>query len=273
LSGKDALSGKDVVNPETGQWDPGLTEQITSLVGPLIRLWFRSQVHGLETFPRGGALVVSNHSGGMLTPDVMIFASAFYRRFGYERPVYTLGHDGLFVGPLAEWLLRIGVIHAQPENAVKALRSGGVVLVFPGGVYDSYRPTLTENVIDFNGRTGYVRSALEAGVPIVPSVSIGGQESQLFLTRGTWLAKRLGLRRFRSDILPVTLGFPFGLSMIVPPNVPLPTKIVTQVLEPIDVVGRFGEDPDVAEVDGHVRSMMQSALGRLARNRRFPVLG
>ena len=84
--------------------------------------------------------------------------------------------------------------------------------MFPGGIYDAYRPTLAQNVIDFNGRIGYVKTAIDAGVPIVPAVSIGGQESQLFLNRGTWLAKRLGLCRLRSDILPLTLGFPFGLS-------------------------------------------------------------
>jgi hypothetical protein len=58
-----------------------------------------------------------------------------------------------------------------------------------------------------------------------------------------------------------------------PPNVPVATKVVTQVLEPIDVLARFGEDPDVAEVDTHVRSVMQTALDQLARERRFPVLG
>jgi hypothetical protein len=104
-------------------------------------------------------------------------------------------------------------------------------------------------------------------------VSIGGQESQLFLTRGTWLAKRLGLSRFRSDILPVTLGFPFGLSVIMPPNLPLPTKIVADVLEPIDIAARFGVEPAVADVDAHVRSVMQTALDRLARKRRLPILG
>ena len=54
---------------------------------------------------------------------------------------------------------------------------------------------------------------------------------------------------------------------------PLPSKLVYQVLEPIDVVTRFGEDPDVAEVDAHVRRVMQEALDQLSRERRFPVLG
>jgi 1-acyl-sn-glycerol-3-phosphate acyltransferase len=259
---------------ETTKWDPALTERLVNAAGPIARRWFRFEVRGLEFFPaQGGALVVANHSGGMLTPDVLIFAAAFYGKFGYDRPLYTLGHDGMFAGPMPGWLARLGVIRASRESAVNALRSGGVVLVFPGGVYDAYRPTLAENLVDFNGRSGYVRSAIDAGAPIVPAVSIGGQESQLFLTRGTWLAKRLGLSRFRSDILPVTLGFPFGLSVIMPPNLPLPTKIVTDVLEPIDVAARFGNKPDVADVDAHVRSVMQTALDRLARKRRFPVLG
>ena len=259
---------------EITQWDPGFTERLVNPAKPIARHWFRFEVCGLESLPPdGGALVVSNHSGGMLTPDVLIFAAAFYGRFGYDRPLYTLGHDGMFAGPLSGWLGRLGVIRADRENTAKALRSGGVVLVFPGGIYDAYRPTWAENVVDFNGRTGYVRSAIDTGVPIVPAVSIGGQESQLFLTRGTWLAKLLGLSRWRSDILPITVGFPFGLSVIMPPNVPLPTKIVTDVLEPIDVVARFGEAPDIADVDAHVRSVMQTALDRLAGKRRFPVLG
>jgi 1-acyl-sn-glycerol-3-phosphate acyltransferase len=255
-------------------WDPAATRHFVEVLAPIARRWFRSEVRGLAEFPQaGGVLVVSNHSGGMMTPDVLIFAAAFYRELGYDRPLYTLGHDMLFTGPLSGWLTRIGLIPANRDMAAQALRSGGVVLVFPGGVYDAYRPTLAENLIDFNGHTGYVRTAMEAGVPILPVVSIGGQETQLFLTRGTWLAKRLGLRRFRSDILPVSLGFPFGLSVVIPPNVPLPTKIVMQALEPIDVVTQFGPNPDVDEVDSHVRSMMQTALDALARERRFPVLG
>ena len=54
---------------------------------------------------------------------------------------------------------------------------------------------------------------------------------------------------------------------------PLPAKIVTRVLEPIDIAAQFGEDPDIDEVDLHVRAVMQEALDELARERRFPVLG
>ncbi|ULE31701.1 lysophospholipid acyltransferase family protein [Mycobacterium sp. IDR2000157661] len=264
----------DEVDPEAHKWDPAFTRQIKNTVGPLIKGYFRAEVRDVDRIPAaGGALVVSNHSGGMFTPDVLIFAPAFYDEFGFDRPIYTLGHDMIFVGPIGALLRRAGVIEANRENAAKALRSGAVVLVFPGGDYDSYRSTFSENLIDFSGRTGYVRTAIETGVPIVPMVSIGGQETQLFLARGDSIARRLGLKRLRAEILPISVGFPFGVSVFFPPNLPLPAKIVTRVLPPIDVVEQFGEDPDVKEVDAHVRTVMQAALDELAAERRFPVLG
>ncbi|MGO9927582.1 MAG: lysophospholipid acyltransferase family protein [Mycobacterium sp.] len=266
-------TGAATDNHETAKWDPAFTEQVKNAVRPLVKRWYRAEVRNLDNIPpAGGALVVSNHSGGMFTPDVLVLSSAFYDAFGYDRPVYTLAHYGVFMGPLDGWLRRIGVIEASRENAA-ALHSGAVVLVFPGGDYDSYRPTLNANTIDFNGRTGYVRTAIEAGVPIVPTVSIGGQETQLFLTRGNWLARKLGLTKARLDILPLSFGFPFGLSVIFPPNLPLPAKIVTEVLEPIDVTARFGNDPDVDAVDAHVRAVMEAALKQLAGQRRLPILG
>lgn len=268
------MSDNDIDNPELAKWDPAFTAQAKKLVAPIIQRWFRVEVRGLESIPpSGGVLVVSNHSGGALTPDPLVFGPAFYDKFGYDRPLYILAHYGVFFTPLRGYLGRIGAIHASPENAAKALHSGAVVLVYPGGDYDAYRPTLSQNVIDFNGRTGYVRIAIETGVPIVPVVSIGGQETQLFLTRGDRLAKRLDLHRIRLDILPLSVGFPFGMTVFFPANMPLPAKIVDQVLEPIDIVARFGKNPDVNEVDSYVRSVMQNALDRLARKRRFPVMG
>jgi 1-acyl-sn-glycerol-3-phosphate acyltransferase len=268
------MSGEDFDYSELAKWDPGFVELARKVVTPIAKLWFRADVRGLESLPSaGGVLVVGNHSGGAMTPDVLVLAPAFYAAFGYDRPFYTLAHYGLFKTPLAGSLRRIGVIHADRENAAKALRSGGVVLVFPGGDYDAYRSTFAQNKIDFHGRKGYVRTAIEAGVPIVPAVSIGGQETQLFLTRGAWLAKQLRLKRLRTEILPLALGFPFGLTSTVPANFPLPSKIVTELLEPIDIAAQFGDDPDIDEVDAHVRGVMQSALDRLARQRRFPVLG
>ncbi|MCX5045324.1 acyltransferase family protein [Aldersonia sp. NBC_00410] len=246
---------------------------------PLLKLavkgWFRSAVEGIDNVPAvGGALLVSNHSGGLLAMDVPVIAVAFAERFGVERPLYTLAHDMLFVGPAKYLMDRAGFVKADRKTAAQVLRSGAVTIVFPGGDYDAYRPTAEANTIDFAGHTGYVRAALEADVPLVPVVSIGGQEVQLFLTRGEGLMERLGMAKLlRSKIAPITFGLPFGFTLGVPPNFPLPAKISTRVLEPIDIRAEFGDDPDIAEVDREVRKRMQTALDELAAARRFPVLG
>jgi 1-acyl-sn-glycerol-3-phosphate acyltransferase len=262
----------DVIGDIT-KWDPLFTARVVDILRPIVKHYFRSEVRGLSHIPAGGALVVANHSGGVVSTDPPTFAVHFYDEFGYDRPLLTLSHDVFSRGPTRQFFLRTGFIPANPKNAAEALGSDAVVIVFPGGDYDAMRPTSRRHVIDFKGRTGYVRAAIDAGVPIVPMVSIGGQETQLFLSRGTWLAKRLGLKeRLRSDLAPVSVGFPFGLSLggI---NFPLPAKLVTQVLPPIDIGSQFGGHPDIDEIDVHVRAVMQAELDRLATARRLPVIG
>jgi len=270
--------GKGVGPTDVGAWDRSLTKHVVDLLRPIVKVYHRSEVRGLQHIPQGRCLLVGNHSGGLTTPDFAVFAADFYDTFGYARPLYVLGHDSLFHGPAAEVLPHLGIVRATQENAAAALAADAAVLVFPGGDSDVYRPTAQENLVDFAGHTGYVRAAVQARAPIVPVVSIGGQENQLYLSRGVWLARALHLTRlerrlFRTDILPISFGFPFGLSVLVPVNMPLPAKIVAEVLPPIDVVGRWGADPDVAAVDACVRRVMQAALIRLARRRRLPLLG
>jgi 1-acyl-sn-glycerol-3-phosphate acyltransferase len=260
------------------KWDRATTEHVVALTRPIVKHYFRSEVRGLDNIPPGASLVVSNHSGGLTSFDLSVFAVDYYDKYGYERPLYALGFDTLFGGPASEFLNRTGVIRATRDNAAKALASGAVVFVFPGGDFDVYRSSMRANVIDFGGRTGYVTTAIEAGVPIVPVVSIGGQEGQLYLSRGAWLSRLLRLtklerRFFRTDILPITFGWPFGLSVVAPVNLPLPTKIVTEVFPPIDIASEFGDTPDVEHVDALVRGLMQKGLDELAAKRHFPIVG
>lgn len=263
---------------QVGRFDAALTRHVMDLLRPVVKVYHRSKVLELQRIPPGRCLLVSNHSGGLTTPDFVVFAVDFYQRFGYERPLYVLAHDSFFRGPAAEFLFHLGVVAANEHNAAAALEADAVVLLFPGGDLDVYRPSLSENVIDFGGRTGYVEAAVSARAPIVPVVSIGGQETQLYLSRGRRLSRALGLtglerRLFRTDILPVSFGLPFGLSVLVPVNMPLPSKIVAEVLDPINVVAMWDIDPDVARIDGRVRRTMQAALDRLARRRRLPIIG
>src|SRR5512143_1374332 len=116
-----------VDHDDVDKWNPRLTEGIVAMSRPLTR-YFRAEVTGLENLPPGPSLVVCNHSGGVLTPDMSVFAVAYYDKYGHDRPLYALAHDMLFRGPVAELFRQTGVIRATPENAAKALASGGIVL-------------------------------------------------------------------------------------------------------------------------------------------------
>ena len=88
----------DIEPSELTKWDPGLTERVMGIMRPFLKRYFRSEVRGLENIPAGGALLVCNHSGGMLPMDVPILAADFYDHHGYDRPLYTLSHDMLSSG-------------------------------------------------------------------------------------------------------------------------------------------------------------------------------
>jgi 1-acyl-sn-glycerol-3-phosphate acyltransferase len=239
-------------------------------------LWFRARVRGLENIPEEGpVLLVGNHSGGNVTPDTIVFTLAFNTYFGVERRFFQLAHNLVLAMPGLGYLRKYGTVAASPENADKALSSGAALLVYPGGDYEVHRPSWDSGKVDFGGRKGFIRLALAKNVPIVPVVSIGGQETALFLSRGEWLARLLRLDKvFRLKVLPISLSIPWGLNVgDMMGHIPLPSKICIQVLPPIDLRKEFGRNPDIDEVYDEIIKRMQATLDSLAEERRLPVIG
>ncbi len=256
--------------------DPDFIRERLPLMWLLASVWFRGEVRGLGNIPDSGpVLLVANHSGGNITPDTIIFTLAFSTYFGVERPFYQLAHNLVLAMPTLGSLRKFGTVAASPANAAKALESGAALLIYPGGDYDVHRPSWQANKVDFANRKGFIRLALEREVPIVPVVSIGGQETALFLSRGEQLARLLALDRlFRLKVLPISLALPWGLNVgDMLGHLPLPAKITIETLAPIDVRAQFGPDPDLQEIYEHITRLMQDTLDALAAERRFPVIG
>jgi 1-acyl-sn-glycerol-3-phosphate acyltransferase len=257
--------------------DPDYLREILPLLWLISTFYFRGEVHNLGNIPEDEpALLVGNHSGGNVIPDSFIFTLAFSTYFGVERPYYQLAHNLAIAWPVAGDLLRkSGTVSASPEHAERALESGAPVLVYPGGDWETHRPSWEGDKVDFAGRKGFIRLALEAGVPIVPVVSVGGQETALFLSRGAGLAKMLRLDKLlRLKVLPISIALPWGLNVgDFLGHIPLPAKVTIEILPPIDLREEFGPDPDFDEVYDHVTGQMQDALDALAAERRFPVIG
>ena len=268
--------GSRVPVADLDERDPDYIRESLPGLWLLASLWFRGEVRGLGNIPEDGpVLLVGNHSGGNVTPDTMVFTLAFSTYFGVERRFYQLAHNLVLSMPGLGFLRRYGTVAASPENAEQALSSGAALLVYPGGDHEVHRPSWEGNTVNFDGRRGFVRLALEHDVPIVPVVAIGGQETALFLSRGEGLSKLLMLDRLaRLKVLPISIAAPWGLNVgDMLGHIPLPAKITVEVLPAIDLREQFGSQPDVDEVYEHVLETMQETLDALAAERRLPILG
>lgn len=248
---------------------------------PTLRAWselyFRADVSGLDRIPpEGPVLLVGNHSGGTMIADTFVFAQAFYDHFGPDRLFHQLAHDLVFKVPgLRTMVQRYGTVPASPANMRRALERGAALLVYPGGEEDSFRPSWETSEIDFAGRTGFVKLALEHGVPIVPVVALGGQETALFLGRGRRVARALSLNRLaRLKVIPPVIGPPFGVTVLdFPGRIPLPAKIRVRVMPAIDLAKTLGPQPDIEKGYRLVKGRMQRTLTRMATERTLPVVG
>jgi 1-acyl-sn-glycerol-3-phosphate acyltransferase len=259
------------------QRDPDYIAQTLPTLRLLSKLYFRAEVKGLENVPSDGpVLLVGNHSGGTWIADTFVFAQSFYDHFGPHRRFHQLAHDLVFkFAGLRTLVQRYGTVPASPDNMKRALDRGSALLVYPGGDEETYRPSWQSDEIDLAHRTGFIRLALEHKVPIVPVVSIGGQETALFLGRGRRLAKWLRLdRTLRLKVLPPVIGPPTGITVLdLPMRWPIPAKITIEVLEPIDLEALLGPEPDIEHGYKTVTDTMQETLTRLSEQRTLPVIG
>jgi 1-acyl-sn-glycerol-3-phosphate acyltransferase len=257
--------------------DPDYIRRTLPALRAMSDIYFRAKVRGMENVPADGpVLLVGNHSGGVLIADTFVFAQAFYDHFGADRAFYQLAHDLVFKVPGVRAVLTpYGTVSASPENLRRALARDAAVLVYPGGDYETYRATWHSADIDFAHRTGFVRLALKLGVPIVPVVAIGGQETALFLGQGERIARLLHLHRLlRIDVLPVQIAPPWGVTVLdLPGRVPLPAQITIAVLPLLDLRAELGADADPDEAYDLVTGRMQDALDELAEARAFPIIG
>jgi 1-acyl-sn-glycerol-3-phosphate acyltransferase len=278
-----AAATEDVVgmrrNPDDwlDAWDPGYIRTTLPALRAMSKVYFRAEVHGLSNIPEEGPiLLVGNHSGGTLIADTFVFAQAFYDHFGPLRRFHQLAHDLVFRIPGARASLsRYGTVPASPENMERALERDAALLVYPGGDHETYRPTWESDKIDFAGRRGFARLAIEHGCAIVPVVAIGGQETALFLGQGRDLARRLRLDRLlRVKVFPAQIAPPFGLTIMdLPARIPLPAKIVVRVLPKIDLKKRLGNNANPDDAYELVTDRMQDALTDLAGERSLPIVG
>lgn len=250
----------------------GLRRWLGAVFGPR-RRYFRVEVAGWHHVPEAPAMVVSNHSGGTLFLDSWGLLWAWYTHFGTVRPVHPAAHEMLFSNSVTgEFFSSRGVVRGDRKVASRVLTQWKQdLLVMPGGDLDVWRPYKDRYHVQFAGRTGYARLALEANVPVIPVANAGAHETLMVLSDGRRFAEALRLPQIaRAHIWPVHLSLPWGLAFGPLPHIPTPAKLRYRFAPPVypAQVGVTGEGPvsaaQVAAFDELIRAGVQSQLDLLA---------
>ena len=79
------MSEMEVDHERLGLRDGEYVAKLMPVLRMVVKLWYRSEVSGIENVPDGGVLLVSNHSGGLVAMDVPVIAVAFHDTFGPDR--------------------------------------------------------------------------------------------------------------------------------------------------------------------------------------------
>jgi 1-acyl-sn-glycerol-3-phosphate acyltransferase len=229
------------------------------------RYYFRVQAGGLENLPRRGpALLVGNHGGGLLAPDAAMTMYLWVRERGLEQPAYGLIDRRVFgIDGVNRHISKCGGIQADPRMAMKALDSGAVVLVYPGGADDAFRPYSKRNEIELGGNQAFIKLALRYRIPVIPVVTSGAHDTLIVLDDGKEIAKTLGLDKMGIDRLPISLTL-FGLTIGTCFHIPFPAQIRVEIGRPIRFAGLGPESTkDRSAVAGCFELVRQEMRGLL----------
>ncbi len=234
-------------------FDREWTEALMPIFRVIARRYWRVEVDGTENIPRaGGALLVSNHAGVLPWDGAMIKVAVFDAVERHARALIATWFGEL---PVASWFLRrTGQTLGHPDDTLRLLRAGEIVLVFPEGVRGTGKPWSERYRLRRFGRGGFVEVATRAGVPIVPISVVGSEETYPMIGDIRSVAQALGMPYFPITPTWPWLG-PLGL-------LPLPSKWLITVHPPVPVTAT-GTDLDpasVMEIADSIRATIQDGV-------------
>jgi len=238
--------------------DPQWTKYALAGAAYLHRRYFRTEVFGTRSLPRGRMLLVANHSGQVPIDGAVIGAAMFmdaepprFTRAMVEKWSQTLPFVSLLFS-------RVGQVVGVPENARRLLEQEEALLVFPEGSRGISK-TFDKRYQLMPFGLGFMRLAIETHTPIVPVAVIGGEEQYVSVGNIEPLA-----RLFKMP------AFPVIPQVLVPGGVlPLPTRYRLYFGEPLTFEGDADDDDAVIEEKVWVvQKTVQSMVNRGLRDRK-----
>jgi 1-acyl-sn-glycerol-3-phosphate acyltransferase len=221
----------------------------------LYRYWFRVETHDIRRVPAGGVLLIGNHSG-QFGYDGAMLGMAMLLEAEPPRLVRGMAEHLFARTPFAGTALaRMGSMVGTPENCISMLEGGECVVAFPEGARGANKPFRRRYQLERFG-TGFMRLALQTGMPIVPVGIVGAEEQQPGFANLEQLGHRFDLPSF-----PITISQPwFGL---LGAAFALPVKYRIYFGEPLRFEGDAW-DRD-AEIDARIETVREAIRALLAR--------
>lgn len=232
----------------------GRKQEIPLFLLEIVRKYFRLEVEGIEHLAqKGRMLVVPNHSGFTALDAVMV-GHEIHRAHG--RVPRILAHPLWFVGPNIRILARkMGLEEADKTAGERLLRAGECVMIFPEGAAGNFKPTAKRYQLQ-EFRRGFVRMAMATKAPIVPTVVIGAEETNINLSAIS-LTKVL-----KGTIIPLPLNI-----------LPLPAKWKIIFLPPVPMSAYTRKDAAdtelVHKISESIRASIQNKIDEELKKREW----
>ncbi|MBF5045390.1 acyltransferase family protein [Aggregicoccus sp. 17bor-14] len=183
--------------------------------------YHRARLLGGEHLPReGAALLVGNH--GLWGYETPAFFSLVQRASG-RYPV-GLAEHGFFRIPLVRTVLPwLGGVPGTRESALAQLSEGRLVVCYPGGARETFKPPHRHYMLRWERSLGFARLAAEAQVPVLPFAGYGVDDTFLYPGDGQLGVQLAPEEKYRMPLvmplpLPVRLSFALGAPLEPPPR-------------------------------------------------------
>jgi len=146
---------------------------VVKALAPVRRI-IKPKFYGFEHVPKGGALLVGNHTlYGVF--DLMLLTAELVERGIVVR---GLADHALFRIPVSrELLTACGVVPGTRANIRELMRRDDLIMVFPGGAREVAKRKGERYQLIWKNRLGFAVMAIEGRYPIVPFASLGIEDA------------------------------------------------------------------------------------------------
>ena len=231
---------------------------VVKALAPLRRS-VKHKFYGIEHVPKGGALLVVNHTLYGVFDMTLLVAELIERGI----VVRGLAERALFRIPVGRELLSAcGVVPGSRANMRELMRRDDLIVVFPGGAREVAKRKGERYRLIWKNRVGFAVMAIEGRYPIIPFASVGIEDAlDIVLDTDNPLmtpARKLAEKLLNTELLPIVRGI--GLTPI-----PRPERLYFWFGEPISTLeyGGVADEDNARELRTRTAAAIESGLNFL----------